>query len=98
MVESVLHDLSAASPLDAELVLGELPAAQADPVLLRQVWANLIGNALKYSRTSRAPRVEISGVRRNGAVEYAVRDNGVGFDMKHAERLFGAFQRLPTSK
>jgi PAS domain S-box-containing protein len=98
MVESVLHDLSVASPLDAELVLGELPAAQADPVLLRQVWANLIGNALKYSRTSRAPRVEISGVRRNGAVEYAVRDNGVGFDMKHAERLFGAFQRLPTSK
>ena len=98
LVESVVHDLSTANPLDAELVVGELPPTQADPALLRQVWTNLIGNALKYSRMSSAPKVEISGVRRNGVVEYAVRDNGVGFDMKHAERLFGAFQRLPTSK
>jgi signal transduction histidine kinase len=98
VVESVLHDLSSANPLDAEVVVGELPPAQGDPALLRQVWTNLIGNALKYSRRAQAPRVEVSGVRRNGAVEYAVRDNGVGFDMKHADRLFGAFQRLPTSK
>ena len=98
LVESVVHDLSTANPLDAELVVGELPPAQADPALLRQVWTNLIGNALKYSRQNTAPKVEISGVRRNGVVEYAVRDNGVGFDMKHAERLFGAFQRLPTSR
>jgi signal transduction histidine kinase/PAS domain-containing protein len=98
LVEAVVHDLSTASPVEAELVVGELPSAQADPALLRQVWTNLIGNALKYSRTNAAARVEISGVRRNGVVEYAVRDNGVGFDMKHAERLFGAFQRLPTSK
>ena len=98
LVESVVHDLSTANPLDAELVVGELPPTQADPALLRQVWTNLIGNALKYSRQNAAPKVEISGVRRNGVVEYAVRDNGVGFDMKHAERLFGAFQRLPTSR
>ena len=98
LVESVVHDLSTADPLDAELVVGELPPTQADPALLRQVWTNLIGNALKYSRQNAAPKVEISGVRRNGVVEYAVRDNGVGFDMKHAERLFGAFQRLPTSR
>jgi len=58
---------------------------------------NLIGNALKYSGRSAAPRVEIGGERRPGMVEYTVRDNGVGFDMQYAERLFGAFQRLPSS-
>jgi PAS domain S-box-containing protein len=97
LVESVLHDLASAAPLVAEVVLGELPPAHGDPVLLRQVWANLVGNAVKYSRNSPAPRVEISGERRDGVVEYTVRDNGVGFDMQHAGRLFGTFQRLPTA-
>jgi len=97
LVRSVLHDLSANGPLGAEIVLGDLPPVPGDPVLLRQVWANLIGNALKYSRNSALPRIEIEGVRRDGEVEYTVRDNGVGFDMQHAERLFGAFQRLPTA-
>lgn len=97
MVEAVVHDLSAAAPLTAKVVVGELPAAHGDPVLLRQVWTNLIGNAVKYSRRSPVPCVEISGVRRNGAVEYTVSDNGVGFDMQHAVRLFGTFQRLPTA-
>jgi len=97
LVEGVLHDLSSGGPLGAEVAVGELPAAQGDPVLLRQVWANLIGNALKYSRKNPAPRVEISGAAASGAVEYLVRDNGVGFDMQHAGRLFGTFQRLPTA-
>jgi len=97
LVRSVLHDLSANGPLGTEIVLGDLPPVPGDPVLLRQVWANLIGNALKYSRNSALPRIEIEGVRRDGEVEYTVRDNGVGFDMQHAERLFGAFQRLPTA-
>src|SRR5260221_443609 len=84
LVESVLRDLAAARPLAAEVVVGELPRARGDPVLLRQVWANLIGNAIKYSGNGASPRVEIGGSSRPGAVEYTVRDNGVGFDMRHA--------------
>ena len=97
VVDSVLRDLAANGRIQAEVNVGELPPAAGDPVLLRQVWVNLIGNALKYSGRSSAPRVEIGGERREGMVEYSVRDNGVGFDMQHAERLFGAFQRLPSS-
>jgi light-regulated signal transduction histidine kinase (bacteriophytochrome) len=97
LFEGVLHDLSASAPLAAEVVVGELPPARGDPTLLRQVWANLLGNAIKYCGGSAAPRVEISGSRRDGMVEYVVRDNGVGFDMRHAGRLFEAFQRLPTA-
>ena len=97
LVDAVLHDLSRGGPLGADVIVGELPAVRGDPVLLRQVWANLISNALKYSRGGPAPRVEISGARRDGAVECVVRDNGVGFDMQHAARLFGAFQRLPSA-
>jgi PAS domain S-box-containing protein len=97
LVNSVLHDLSSAAPIAAEVVVGALPAVRGDPVLLRQVWANLIGNALKYSSGTPSPRVEVSAGRRDGAVECMVRDNGVGFDMQHAARLFGAFQRLPSA-
>jgi signal transduction histidine kinase len=97
LVDAVLHDLSVNEPLGAEVAVGLLPPAPGDAVLLRQVWANLIGNALKYSRKSATPRIEIDGVQRGGFVEYSVRDNGVGFDMRHAERLFNAFQRLPTA-
>jgi PAS domain S-box-containing protein len=98
LVDDVLRGLASSEALGAEVTVGELPAAQGDPVLLRQVWANLVGNAVKYSRKNAAPRVEISGACRDGAVEYVVRDNGVGFDMRYAERLFGTFQRLPSSK
>ena len=97
LVEGVLRDLGVGAPLAAQVELGELPAAQGDAVLLRQVWINLIGNALKYSRLSHAPRIRISGARRDGYVEYQVSDNGVGFDMRHAERLCETFHRLPSA-
>jgi PAS domain S-box-containing protein len=97
LVEDVLHELESAGPLGAAISIGALPAAQGDAVLLRQVWKNLIGNALKYSRDRDPGRVEIDGVRRDGMVEYSVRDNGIGFDMQHVGRLFGTFQRLPTA-
>lgn len=95
-VASVLEELSLAVSPGGKIRIGDLPSVHGDPVLLRQVWTNLIDNALKYSRHSAAPLVEISGERRPGAVEYTVRDNGVGFDMRDAGRLFGAFQRLAS--
>jgi two-component system sensor histidine kinase/response regulator len=77
--------------------IGDLPEVQGDPRLLRLVLQNLIGNALKYTRTRREARIEI-GVRREATeIVLFIRDNGVGFDMRYAERLFGVFQRLHTS-
>jgi PAS domain S-box-containing protein len=98
LVRSVLAELNGAER--AEIVLGELPPAHADPRLVRQVWVNLIGNALKFSRHAAPPRVEIGGApAAAGSVEYWVRDNGVGFDMRYAAKLFGVFQRLhPASE
>jgi light-regulated signal transduction histidine kinase (bacteriophytochrome) len=74
--------------------LGSLPPAHADPALLRQVWANLVSNAFKYSSKRTDARVEIGGREENGENVYWVRDNGVGFDMRYVDKLFGVFQRL----
>ena len=78
----------------ASISIGALPPAQADRMLMRQVWLNLIENAIKYSAKSDRPRIEIGGSREAGENIYSVRDNGVGFDMKYYDKLFGVFQRL----
>jgi signal transduction histidine kinase len=76
--------------------IGELPPALGDPALLRQVWTNLIGNAVKYSSKSTTPEVHVRAALESDRVRYEVQDNGVGFDMKYADKLFGVFQRLHT--
>jgi signal transduction histidine kinase len=82
----------------ATIDIGLLPPARGDAGLLQQVWANLIGNALKYSRTRREPRIEIAASEQNGDLVYSVRDNGVGFDPVYADKLFGVFQRLHSAQ
>lgn len=77
-----------------EIVNGNLPAAHGDPSLLRQVWANLISNAIKYSCHAERARIEIGSLTEGKKDIYYVRDNGAGFDMKYADKLFGVFQRL----
>jgi PAS domain S-box-containing protein len=75
--------------------IAPLPSVQADPALMRQVMLNLISNAIKYSRTQTRAEIEISCTPNdNGEHIIFVRDNGVGFDMKYADKLFGVFQRL----
>jgi light-regulated signal transduction histidine kinase (bacteriophytochrome) len=74
-----------------EISLGYLPDGEGDPLLLKQVFVNLISNALKYTRTRQVARIEVASA--DNAVYY-VRDNGVGFDMRYANKLFGVFQRL----
>ncbi len=82
----------------AEIVVGELPPCQADSRLLRQVWFNLLSNALKFSRQQAQPRIEITGWTADGFLTYQIKDNGVGFNMKYSDRLFGVFQRLHRSE
>jgi PAS domain S-box-containing protein len=77
-----------------EWVLAEMPPVQADPVLLRQVYANLIGNAIKYTGKREQARIEIGSFAHKRETVYFVRDNGAGFDMQYAEKLFNVFQRL----
>nr|HPM61753.1 ATP-binding protein [Methanoregulaceae archaeon] len=77
-----------------EIRVGELPHCYADPVMLRQVYENLIGNAVKFTRDTNAPRIEIGAIVRDSTILYYVRDNGIGFDMKYAEQIFKPFQRL----
>jgi signal transduction histidine kinase len=80
---------------DVDWVVGPLGTVTADPALLRQVLVNLFSNALKYSSTRPRTRIEISAEpAADGAVAVSVSDNGVGFDMAYADRLFGVFQRL----
>ncbi|HEX6487402.1 MAG TPA: ATP-binding protein [Candidatus Dormibacteraeota bacterium] len=82
-----------------EFEFGELPPVQGDPLLLEQVFTNLIGNAVKYSAKAERPRIEIGSQRgEDGSVVYYVRDNGAGFDMRYADKLFGVFQRLHSSR
>mgnify|MGYP001274508709 CR=1 FL=1 len=83
---------------DPTVLIGALPAAMADPGVIRHVWGNLIGNALKYSARSDAPRVEITGRVDGAEVIYTVADNGIGFDMRYADKLFGVFRRLHSAK
>jgi signal transduction histidine kinase len=82
---------------DCEVVIGGLPACRADPALLRQVFVNLIGNAAKFSREKSPARIEIGCDTKSGEQVWFVRDNGVGFDMRHAPKLFDVFQRLPSA-
>lgn len=74
--------------------IGRLPPAWGDPSMIRQALFNLVGNAVKYSRTRRPALIRIEGRTLDAATEYSISDNGVGFDMAYAGKLFGVFQRL----
>jgi light-regulated signal transduction histidine kinase (bacteriophytochrome) len=75
--------------------VAELPPCHGDPALLKQVWMNLLQNAVKYSAKSSSPRIKVGSFRElSGEAVYFVQDNGVGFDMQYADKLFGVFERL----
>jgi PAS domain S-box-containing protein len=77
-----------------DLRIGDLPPCHGDAALLKQVWTNLLSNALKYTRGRTPAVVEVGAKRERDAHGYFVRDNGTGFDMRYADKLFGVFQRL----
>ncbi len=97
LVATVVRDISLNREKPIEWRIEPLPAVRADAAMLRQVWSNLIENAAKYSAPAAHPRIEIGAIPQGiDATEHVfyVRDNGVGFDMKYAAKLFGVFQRL----
>lgn len=82
----------------AEITIDELPACQADRSLLKQVVFNLLNNAAKFSRHCTPPQIHVFASVDGSEVVYGVRDNGVGFNMDYADKLFGVFQRLHRSE
>ncbi|MDD2365694.1 MAG: DUF3365 domain-containing protein [Desulfuromonadaceae bacterium] len=81
-----------------EWAIEKLPQVRGDYALIRQVWANLLGNAVKYTRSNETARIEVSSNFENGETVFAVKDNGVGFDMQYVSKLFGVFQRLHSQE
>jgi PAS domain S-box-containing protein len=94
LVDAVVTELRDTWGARARIAVSELPAASCDERLVRLVWQNLVGNALKFSSKAAEPLIEIGGKRDGKLVEYWVRDNGAGFDMNYADKLFAVFQRL----
>jgi signal transduction histidine kinase len=95
IVDEVLGELKPhAKDRDIEWQVAELPSATVDPGLIKQVFANLISNAIKYTRPRARAVIEIGAERGAGNVAIFIRDNGIGFDMKQVDRLFRVFQRL----
>jgi light-regulated signal transduction histidine kinase (bacteriophytochrome) len=83
---------------DVEWRVAKLPALDCDPVLMAQVFQNLLGNAMKYSRGRAKSVIEVDSIQQAGKpVIIFVRDNGAGFDLRYAEKLFGVFQRFHTT-
>jgi PAS domain S-box-containing protein len=95
LIGATLHDLRHdIYSRNIEWVIGELPEVFADESLIRQVLLNLVSNALKYSRPRQAARIEVGATATAQETIFFVRDNGIGFDMRWADKLFGVFQRL----
>ena len=78
----------------AEVKIGKLPTVSADPTHMRQLFQNLIGNAIKFHRPDVDPRVVVSSKQKDGGYQITVSDNGIGFDEKYLDRIFAVFQRL----
>ncbi len=94
LARQAAHDQKVAAGSEAVIQIGPLPNVYGDESLLLQVWTNLISNAIKYSSKVSEPLVEIGCEKKDGEIIFSVHDNGVGFDMQYADRLFNVFQRL----
>lgn len=97
LVQSVIQQLTTGHSYKAEIYTDPLPHCMGDSTMLQQVWVNLIGNALKYSSKKYKPVIHIGTNDVNGQTVYFIKDNGAGFDMKNAARLFEVFSRLHTA-
>ncbi|MCW3085184.1 MAG: response regulator [Bacteroidetes bacterium] len=97
LVQSVVRDVNSSFKHNATIKIYDLLNASGDYSLLTQVWFNLVSNAVKYSSKKNNPLVEIGCKREANGITYYVKDNGAGFEMKYADKLFGVFQRLHSN-
>jgi light-regulated signal transduction histidine kinase (bacteriophytochrome) len=97
LVAEVLNEIKGTNDA-SEIVVEPLPSSWCDRALIRQVWINLLSNAFKYSGARDDRAVVVSGRQSNNEIIYCVKDNGVGFDMKYYDKLFGVFQRLHSAE
>ena len=98
LIKEVADEIQGSAPHTAELIIHPLPPISGDESLLHQVWINLLGNAIKYSSKKSNARIEIEGHMEDKHILFSIKDNGAGFDMKYAEKLFGVFQRLHSTR
>jgi signal transduction histidine kinase len=95
LAENIVKELLQSEPENKyHFNIGPLPPIKADQVMIKQVLINLVGNAIKYSSKKDAPEIEIGSIDEKTKTIYYVKDNGAGFDMAYANKLFGVFQRL----
>ena len=93
-VKSVIKEQMVLNTHSVNIEVHDLLPALCDSTLIRQVWSNLISNAIKYSSKKDRPCIEIDSCMEDDSIVYSIKDNGVGFDMKYAGKLFTVFQRL----
>jgi PAS domain S-box-containing protein len=99
LANSVYQELTTPETRDrVDFQIGEIGKAIGDIVLIRQVWMNLISNAIKFTAKREKPVIAITGREEGDRIIYCVKDNGAGFDMQYAGKLFGVFQRLHSDK
>lgn len=98
LVESLTNEIGASEKHHATITIHPLHNIMADRALMSSVWINLISNAIKYSAQKENPLIEISSVKENNTVTYCIKDNGAGFEMEYADKLFGVFQRLHSAE
>ena len=97
-IQNIIDEFTLIYPNHAKIIVQPLPDAYADEEMLSNVIINLLSNAVKYSFKNEFPCIEISGSEKNGEIVYCVNDNGIGFDNKYENKLFGVFQRLHSEK
>jgi PAS domain S-box-containing protein len=98
IVRAAMTDLPDSAGREIEWRIEPLPEASCDPGLLKIVFMNLLSNAVKFTRTRKPAVIEVGSRQANGSLHFFVRDNGVGFDQKYADKLFGVFQRLHSQE
>ncbi len=95
LVEECLNEFQLEKPISSVVTIeNPLPSSKADRILMKQVWVNLLSNALKFSSRVKEQKVVVSSKQEKDHTVYSINDNGAGFDMKYQNKLFGVFQRL----
>jgi light-regulated signal transduction histidine kinase (bacteriophytochrome) len=94
LARNAANEVRASRPGSPEIIIGSLPPARGDQGLILQVWTNLIDNAVKYSSKVAQPKIVVQGREEQERLVYEVIDNGIGFDSRYTDTLFGVFQRL----